>query len=765
MSTVRTARDTIAASGAFSRRRRALCAVAVAMALTASLCGEASAMPAVGVGTAPGHRTPATQSDLRSELRKLVRMPGGPPGAIAVVNRPGGRRVYSAGVRDLRSGRPVRASNHMRLASTAKAFSGAVALSLVDQGALSLNQTIASRLPWLPAAWGKVTLRQALNHTSGLPDFFTSKPYLDYLTGHLHARPSPRFLLRLIAAEPLKFRPGSRYGYSNTDNFVVALMAESVTHQSYDRLLARRVYGPLGLRDTSLPKGPGMPAPYLHGYQPDPPGPLEDVTSLISASFAWASGGLVSTPTDLDRFIRGYAGGRLFSRAVQRHQLKFVAGNSEPVGPGVNSAGLGIFRYRTPCGTVYGHTGNTAGYTQFMASTLDGRRSVTVSINAQITNKSTGPQGLAFSRLRRIETDAVCQALSSERDVRLTGSIRDAMASTAAPGAIVGVWQAGQPPYVRTFGVCNTATRRPMRRDLVTRIGSVTKTFTVTALLQLVDRGKIRLDDPISLYVHGVRGGDRITLRHLATMRSGLLNYSIVPAIDRSLTANPHRFWTPRQLLSYVIKRKPRFAPGTKVEYSNTNTILLGLVVEKVTKQRLGDYIRQHLTGPLKMGHTSFPRGPGLPSPHASGYADETPDGSIADATYWNPTWTWAAGQMVSTLDDQRIWARRLATGRGLLLPATQRERDASVAGPGDPFTYGIGVFNVHGWIGHNGSLPGYQTLTLYRPRTKTTIVAFVNTNIARNGEAPSTVLGRAITRVISPRHVYTLPAAPSEEE
>jgi D-alanyl-D-alanine carboxypeptidase len=314
----------------------------------------------------------------------------------------------------------------MRLASTAKAFSAAVALSLVEQGKLSLDDTITSRLPWLPARWGNVTLGQALHHTSGLPDFFTSQRYVDYLSRNLHAKPSPRFLLRLMSDKPLEFTPGSQYRYSNTDNFVVALMAQTVTGTPYERLLTRRVYRPLGLRSTSLPRGPRMPAPYLHGYQPDPPGPLEDVSTLVSASFAWASGGLVSTPVDLNRFIRGYASGRLFDRDVQGQQLQFIPGKSEPVGPGVNSAGLGIFRYRTRCGTMYGHTGNTAGYTQFMASTLNGRRSVTVSISGQITDKSTGDQGRAFTRLRHIETQAVCQALATKRDHRLITSIKEA---------------------------------------------------------------------------------------------------------------------------------------------------------------------------------------------------------------------------------------------------------------------------------------------------------------------------------------------------
>jgi D-alanyl-D-alanine carboxypeptidase len=354
---------------------------------------------------------------------------------------------------------------------------------------------------------------------------------------------------------------------------------------------------------------------------------------------------------------------------------------------------------------------------------------------------------------------------ASKRDSALTRSIRAALSSASAPGAIVGVWQPGRAPYVRTFGVRDTATRNPMRANLFMRIGSETKTFTVTALLQLVDQGKVSLDDPISQYVDGVVSADAITLRDLAVMRSGLVNYSVVPAFDQLLTDEPHKAWTPQELLSYSITTPLQFAPDQGFQYSNTNTILLGLVVEKVSGESIGDYIAQHITKPIGMTQTSFPTDSSLPSPHAQGYANTTPDGSVADATNWNPTWTWSAGQMVSTLHDLRIWAPRLATGRGLLSARTQRVRAASVAKVQEPITYGLGLFNVHGWIGHNGSLPGYQTIALYRPQTRTTIVALINTDIEAHGYAPSTLVGRAITSVISPKHLYTLPAAPSGED
>ena len=115
----------------------------------------------------------------------------------------------------------------------------------------------------------------------------------------------------------------------------------------------------------------------------------------------------MSTPEDLNRFIRGYVGGRLFG-SKQRQVIE--GGSSEPPGPGKNAAGLALFRYETKCGTVWGHTGNTPGYTQFAAASPDGERSVTVSVNAQLTPTTGRPA--VYGALRRAEGLAVCAALA-----------------------------------------------------------------------------------------------------------------------------------------------------------------------------------------------------------------------------------------------------------------------------------------------------------------------------------------------------------------
>ncbi|GGR15300.1 serine hydrolase domain-containing protein [Streptomyces netropsis] len=347
----------------------------------------------------------------------------------------------------------------------------------------------------------------------------------------------------------------------------------------------------------------------------------------------------------------------------------------------------------------------------------------------------------------------------------LDAAIRQVMRETQVPGVTVGLWTPDKGRYVRTFGVADKATGAPMATDLYTRIGSETKTFTVTALLRLVDQRKAGLDDPIGKYVKGVPNGDRITLRELAGMRSGLFNYSEDDDFDKALEADPDHLFTPQQLLDYSFKHPVQFQPGAQFDYSNTNLILLGLVVEKVTGRPLHEVIERDVLKPAGLHHTLFPTSGDIPDPHAHGYTNQTASGKIEDATDWNPSWAWAAGAMISDLQDLRRWARILATGT-LLTPATQAERlkTTPMDIPGDG--YGLGIFNIQGWIGHNGSLPGYESLTVYLPQARATMVIILNTDALHDGQEPSTLFGEAVTRIVSPDHVYPghKPAAPRHD-
>ncbi|WP_329625280.1 beta-lactamase family protein [Streptomyces sp. NBC_01255] len=385
-------------------RSRARLRLSVA-GLAASAVLGALVQPAQATGTPAPH-----DKALQKQLNDLVRTAGGPPGVIALLRQGDRTKAYRAGVADTSTGRPPRPSDHMRIASVAKAFSGAVALRLVDRHKLDLDDTIGELLPSQPAAWHQVSLRQLLSHTSGLPDFSTAPAFLDILREDPRHQFDSRRLLDFIADKELLFPPGSKYEYSNSDNIAVALMAEAVTGQRYERLLDELVYRPLDLRRTSLPEGYRLPKPYLHGYDVTPPAPPEDISEVLGASGVWASGGIVSTPKDLNAFVRAWAGGRGFLKEeTRRQQRTFIPGAaSEPAGPGVNAGGLAIFRYTTRCGTVYGHTGNFPGYTQLAVGTADGKRALTFSINTQ-TSKSVKPDLLA--KVRAVQEDFVCALL------------------------------------------------------------------------------------------------------------------------------------------------------------------------------------------------------------------------------------------------------------------------------------------------------------------------------------------------------------------
>jgi D-alanyl-D-alanine carboxypeptidase len=384
--------------------RRIVTALLLGGVLAAAAAAPAAAAPATAA-VRPGTGGAA----LQRALDRLVAMPSGPPGVIVIVQHGGRRAVYQAGTASLARPGPLRVTDHARLASFSKAYSGAVALSLVSRGRLRLADTIGQLLPGLPRAWYPVTLAEVLQHRSGLPDYTASPALARRLQRAPRAAIAPAALLRFVWTEPLQFRPGSRYKYDNSDNVVAAMMARAAAGRGYRALLRALVYRPAGLRATSLPSGFRLPRPYLHGYGRTAGRPAQDVSEAVTASAAWAAGGMVSTPADTNRFIRAYLAPRFFSRAVQASQLRFVAGSSGPPGPGANAAGLAVFRYRTRCGTVYGHTGNTLGYTQFAAASRGGADSAVVTATEQI-----GPRGQPrlLAALRQAELLAVCASRS-----------------------------------------------------------------------------------------------------------------------------------------------------------------------------------------------------------------------------------------------------------------------------------------------------------------------------------------------------------------
>jgi D-alanyl-D-alanine carboxypeptidase len=354
------------------------------------------------------------------------------------------------------------------------------------------------------------------------------------------------------------------------------------------------------------------------------------------------------------------------------------------------------------------------------------------------------PAAASAAPTRRAQVRAAVQAVMAEEDI---------------PGVIVGVWERGEEPVVEALGsrTVDPASGQDsppnMTPGLFMRIGSETKTFTATAVLQLVGEGKVGLEDPISEYVKGVPNGGAITVRELGDMRSGLVDFTDNEAWEAEYLAAPTRTWTPRQLLAASFALPPSFPPGQSYEYSNTNYVLLGLLVEKVTGERIGPYVERHILAPLHLEHTSVPSGAGFPRPHADGYMLEAPGGPLVDTTKWNFSWAWSAGTMISTLHDLRIWAKAVATG-ALLKPAIQRQRERFVPFPYSAQAgYGFGLFDVNGWIGHDGAVPGYESLTVYLPAKEATMVILLNSDA--DIEA-NTRLGEVVSEVVTPGQPFS---------
>ncbi|MGA4492999.1 serine hydrolase domain-containing protein [Vreelandella venusta] len=305
-----------------------------------------------------------------------------------------------------------------------------------------------------------------------------------------------------------------------------------------------------------------------------------------------------------------------------------------------------------------------------------------------------------------------------------------ALDGAAAPGIIAGV-VTPEGRWSGAWGVADPETEAAMEVGMHTRIGSITKTFTGTALMQLAEAGKLSLDDTIDQYVSGIPNGDIITLRHLASMTSGLLSYTQAEPFLDQFFADPNLPYTPQELLDFALPGSPIFAPGAEFNYSNTNTVLLGLVIEQVTGQDIDTVFASMILEPLGLTETIGPDGAAvMPAPYPQGFTlqgDAATPTAPSNATHWNPSWGWTAGGMISTLDDLLIYGRSLGTGKGLLSPETQQARLRSFP---EPAGYGIAMGCVDGWVGHTGELPGYNTTVFYDTTTDTTVVVQANSDI-----------------------------------
>lgn len=314
-----------------------------------------------------------------------------------------------------------------------------------------------------------------------------------------------------------------------------------------------------------------------------------------------------------------------------------------------------------------------------------------------------------------------------------------------------------------TYGTTTLGGSTPVSLDDHLRVGSNTKTWTATVILQLVQEGKIALSDPVSKYRPDVPNGKNITIEQLLNMRSGLFNYSETYELNHQLDTNPQRVWQPEELVRMGDSLPVYFAPGKGWHYSNTNYVLLGLIAEQIDGEPLQQIFQKRLFGPLGMTQTSFPSmdDSSIPAPFTNGYmytdnvrtlaTSKLPADLLAaahagtllpnDDTNVNPSWAGAAGGGISTIRDLATWVKALVGGSTLLNSDLQKQRITSVIpiskGATLAYGWGIGEFRP-GVFGHTGELPGYNSYMSYTPSKKVTVVVWTNLAPAADGTEPA---------------------------
>ncbi|MCB1270162.1 MAG: beta-lactamase family protein [Microthrixaceae bacterium] len=353
----------------------------------------------------------------------------------------------------------------------------------------------------------------------------------------------------------------------------------------------------------------------------------------------------------------------------------------------------------------------------------------------------------------RLVVDIQSSSVSPELSVRFEAALAAVMHCDGVPGAVVSVdlGGAGGGRWVATAGVSDIESGDPMTADLQWPIRSITKSFTVTLLLQLVDEGLVSLDDTIDTWVEGIPGGDSITLGELADMTSGVPDYT-GEAFVEDFTADPTARFTRQQLLDYVREGQPSAPPGAERRYINSSTVLLGEVVEQVGGEPFAELLEQRVTDALGLDDTFYPDSvEGFTDSHATGYqpdGDNPSDGDTLDVAPVNFTVFDTAGAMISSAEDLEAWAAAL--GRGdLLATATAEQRfDASPLVEGPEYdSYGMGIGELDQWWGHTGEGFGYTTLVMYDPTSGARVVALMN--VSGLDQHPPTKLFRRIAGIL----------------
>ena len=348
---------------------------------------------------------------------------------------------------------------------------------------------------------------------------------------------------------------------------------------------------------------------------------------------------------------------------------------------------------------------------------------------------------------------------------RLQATLDSIHAAGRFPGVTAGVVLGDGTAFGLASGFADTARRIRMTPNDRLLQGSVGKTYVAAVALQLVHEGKIRLDEKVSAYLgtepwYGrLANGTDVTVRQLMNHTSGIVRYEFKPEFTRDLTANPAKAWRPQELIAYLLDTPAPFVAGQGWEYSDSNYILLGMIIERVTGNSYYAEMQRRLLRPLGLRNTvpSDSRTiPGL----AQGYAGANnafggADAMITDGQFAiNPQFEWTGGGIASTSEDLARWAKALYEGRAFDASLMPQALDGVPARLGRDVRYGLGIMlrptPLGVTWGHSGFFPGYLTEVMYFPDTKVAIAVQVNTSVQRSLGGPPTRFILALAQTLA---------------
>ncbi|MEO7854787.1 MAG: serine hydrolase domain-containing protein [Rubrivivax sp.] len=314
-------------------------------------------------------------------------------------------------------------------------------------------------------------------------------------------------------------------------------------------------------------------------------------------------------------------------------------------------------------------------------------------------------------------------------ELEYASAVQGMVSTYFLPGVLAAVRRPGQRQWTGAFGKANLQSGAGLALGSTFPIRSVTKSFTVTIVLQLLREGLLTLDDTIDRYVPGMPNGHLITLADLAGMQSGLVDYSATTAFQDLFIPDLQRVWTEQELVDFSRAQPVVFQPGEQYQYSNANTVLLGMVVEAVTGQTLAAQLASRIFQPLGLRGTTYPTEPELPAPAPTPYGVDIGSGAADEYPLISPSSLAGAGALSSTLADLLTWGDELGSGSlvGPALHELRRTRSRPVTNGPEYANYGLGIGEIDGWWGHTGSGLGFQLACMNDPASGTTVAVMVN--------------------------------------